>query len=382
MIFYNEKTKHQKLKVEHLLSILDLTRKQSSSNIVYKDFFQKLFDQNFNFRLNKVEFICDFCGKPIEESILYFLQKSTCSTYGFTKICCKDKKCISNKKKFINTERQQLNQSPHQGCSVSEERKQKKHTTMLERGRYKEASDRRKGKTYEEVYGESVAKIAKQKIKARRQQQEAEGKSPHLGKTNGFQTRLLMRNSRLKFLGENPDFLKNRGLLLSQTYWSKSEEERQAFRKSCSEAAAKRFQHARWGIFHPWYNITLNFPIQSSYEFRYYNILDISRVFYRKSKILIEYISPEDNEKHYYNPDIEILDSSFNLVGISEVKPGPFLIQENLYSKITRAKIEALKVFCTEKALQCNIITEKDLFNEDCTYQENYKDYQRFLSKC
>ena len=53
-----------------------------------------------------------------------------------------------------------------------------------------------------------------------------------------------------------------------------------------------------------------------------------------------------------------------------------------MYAQITRAKIEALRNYCAENKIGCQVITEKDLFNEDCSYQENFKEYKSFLLKC
>ncbi len=90
----------------------------------------------------------------------------------------------------------------------------------------------------------------------------------------------------------------------------------------------------------------------------------IKKVFYRNNlKIYIPYLHPEDNEKHYYCPDVLLYeDQTFNVLHtIVEIKPKIFLTEDSLYGEITRRKIEQLKTFGIINNYNIQIVTEEGL---------------------
>lgn len=94
----------------------------------------------------------------------------------------------------------------------------------------------------------------------------------------------------------------------------------------------------------------------------------------------IPYVSPKDNNLHFYIPDfiIEMKDKSGNIkTMIIEIKPhkqtqkpknGPrkskkSLINENITYQVNISKWEAAKEFCSKHNWEFIILTEKELFD-------------------
>jgi len=82
---------------------------------------------------------------------------------------------------------------------------------------------------------------------------------------------------------------------------------------------------------------------------------------YRNHKVKIPYISPKDNQTHYYIPDIYIVTPK--QIVIEEIKPS-----SQLNDPVVKAKKEAAIKFCSFHGMKYKIITEKELLKIDEGY--------------
>ena len=191
---------------------------------------------------------------------------------------------------------------------------------MRERGRYKENSLRRKGKSLEELYGEEQGKKAIEKIREARLRQA----DPRLGKRHSVESRLKMSIKRL----DKPTTRGIRG-----QYYSYSSNSFQRF--------------------------------DSSLEYVVFVMLDIKGEYWERNNTLaIPYIDKKGITRHYI-PDVLIYNDSTrkSLVKIIEIKPQAYLDDPDSYFyEVIKLKQKIAENFCQEHTLTYGFITDKDIY--------------------
>lgn len=354
-----------KNKLQNIL--LEYDRSKSNLNqINYFNFLIDCFNKNINFGSSIIQINCNYCNNPFEISLRTLLDRTHYSDFGYSKLNCKNKQCEKDHKRFVIQKQTELGKTSAQGHIVTKEQILRMLETNKNSEKVKKQSDNRRGKNFEEYYGKEKAKIIKDKIKYARSIQ----KDPHLNCKNNQESKNLMSLKRLEFFKNNPNFSKEYGLKISKNYWSLTEEQRSKRRLASAKGRENSFskRSRNWGYHKAWWQKLedKDQTYQSNYELTYYRLLDEQKIYYKTNyKIYLPYISPIDNEKHFYIPDVLIFDSNWILIEITEVKPYEFAYNpnnnESIYYKITKEKLIVLKEYCILNNLKCNIITEKEL---------------------
>lgn len=122
-----------------------------------------------------------------------------------------------------------------------------------------------------------------------------------------------------------------------------------------------------------------NVVFRSSYEYRAFQWCDLTEniIEWGSEEFFIYYISPKDNRRHRYYPDlfIKIKNSEGNVTKyVCEIKPARQTIPPKQKSRVTKnfinesirysvnnAKWEAAKEFCERNEFEFMLLTEKEL---------------------
>lgn len=298
---------------------------------------------------------CDNCGEIFWMHKAVF-KKRLCYTeyyekcFGDTWFCMKDE-CTSAKKSLVCVDRMLQNQDSIEKRLA--------------------ASKNRRGKTYEEQYGEEKAQIVKAVIKQKRKEQS----EPMLGKHHSDKAKLKMSLSKQELASKGelnwtnpitgePCTYRDR-IDLKVSLWHKDEANRKDFARRVLEGQMKSWKDKK-SIIHRWYD-NEPIPCQSSYEETYVKLLNDNKVYFDRCSFILPY--KFENRTRHYSPDFEIYsDSSCTTVThIVEVKPKIFLEKDCKYTKKNLAKLEVLKSFCGYNNYKMVIITEEQL-NEHKIY--------------
>jgi len=346
---------------------------------------------------SKVIAKCSFCEESFEWDFEK-LRNFTKTKYGNDKVTCTKDECVVNKKRYVIQIQTSLGETSAQGHIVSDEQKTKWLKVMRDRGHYAKFSETRKGKSYEDLYGEETANVIKKKISEYRVEHQTGDNEPHLGYKHSEESKKVMSNSRKLFLksdrvykkkycspitGKKVNWIEFRSHTSKHFFESMTIEEREIWLGNVTKSFLDKdgnFDGVHdQGYVHNWYSKKKE-KYDSSYEKRYYSILNEKKSYWTNNRsITIPYISPKDNLSHRYIPDVIIYtDNTYSKIDrLIEVKPLVFLQEsDRLYNKITRAKLEALKVYCNKRFIEFGIITEKEL--EEYENKKNYKERTTF----
>lgn len=363
---------------------LPFERSRSKHSLELQNFIKEEYGWNLLSSKNKITVLCNICGKKKIISIKYAID--VIDSHYFLFFACglkENKSCFDEKQKQINAFRVKLNKSPATNRVVSEEEKEKRNASMIKLGHYKAFSEKRKGKSYEDVYGDKAFE-AKEKIKARRALQSG-NLEPHLGKKHSQESKDKIIN-KIKIWQEGEaknknwihpitkekvNFFEYSSESKKYKYANLSQEERERrtlmHAKRFWEKDFKPYLYTKTGYVLHWHLGTKEY-FESSYEEAYFNILNFQKKYWKKNKtIYMPYIHPKDNRKHYYCPDVTIWeDESYKVLKeITEVKPSEFVENKknksSEYYLVTQKKLNALKEFCFINNLTYNIVTEKEL---------------------
>jgi hypothetical protein len=367
-VYYKENNKQQLKSKMHMIDIISVYDKSkiNSNGDNYYEFFTDCINKNLSFGLSLVEIECAYCHGLFEIDIGTLLNRTHFSKFGYKNINCNTKECRKEHKRFVISEQTKLNSTSAKGHKVTEDQIKRMLETNKTSEKVKKQHENRQGKTFEEYFGEEKAKIAKDKIRYARSIQP----EPHLGFKNTEEVKKLMSNKKIEFLEHNPNFSKEQGIRISNSYWSKTEEYRIDRRLKTAIGMEKTFRerHRNWGYHKAWWQTEKDKDqtYQSNYELQYYKLLDSKQILYKSNYIIyLPYISPLDNEKHFYIPDVLIYNSNWVLEKIAEVKPYEFAYNPNnndsIYYKITKEKLTTLKDYCILNNLKYSVITEKEL---------------------
>lgn len=289
----------------------------------YKQLIDKdLFEQTYNMKLddydlyantkgiNQIPTICDNCHQ------IFWINKQTfkkrlCYTESYEKCFgdtwyCNRKECTNKKKSEV--------------CKIKMLQSEDSINKRLE------ASKNRRGKTYEEQYGEEKAKEIKAVIKQKRKEQP----EPMKGKHHSDKAKLLM-SLRKQELSSTCHYLHKLG------------------------------NASRKGYVKRWYD-NKDIFYQSSYEKCYIELLNKQKQYYDRCTIVLPY--EIDGVIRHYNPDFSIFNdrAHLHITHIIEVKPRAFT-----GVKQVRLKLKALKDFCGYNNYKMMVITEEEL-NENKIY--------------
>lgn len=253
---------------------------------------------------------CDNCGDIFWINKTVF-KKRLCYTeyyekcFGDTWFCMKDE-CTSVKKSLVCVDRMLQNQDSIEKRLA--------------------ASKNRRGKTYEEQYGEEEAKRVKAVIKQKRKGQP----EPMLGKHHSDKAKLKMSLSKQE-------------LINSHRYFNYT-------MKFSSKGSLLRWFDNKQLLY------------QSSYEKRYIELLNSNRLYFDRCEFTIPYVL--DGINRLYIPDFLIYKdfTCISIDSIIEVKP-----KYALGYKQVVLKLKALEDFCRYNNYKMVVITE-DQLNENKVY--------------
>lgn len=234
-----------------------------------------------------------------------------------------------------------------------------------------EFSKSRRGKTYEEQYGAEVAKRVKAIIKQKRKEQP----EPMLGKCHSDKAKLKMSLSKQELISKGelkwtnpitgePCTYKDL-VCIKASLWHKNIENRKAFAQACINGQLKHY-NASCIIGYRWFD-SKEVLLQSSYERRYLDILNVNKIYFDRCSFIIPYMYK--NKVRHYNPDFTIFSDKdcHNITHIVEVKPKIFITENFEYSKKNLVKLRALEDFCGYNKYKMVVITE-DQLNENKIY--------------
>lgn len=236
----------------------------------------------------------------------------------------------------------------------------------------------KKGKTFEEFYGEERSEEIKGKIRKRRLEQP----DPRLGKKHSKETKEVISIKKKDFYsraeknyksivsGELVDFKTYHSEVMRKLHKNMSRDDRVRFITSVIEGIAKgkpSKKNSFVGEIKHWYTGKM-VRFESSYEYIYFKGLNVKKVFWKRNttEVKIQY-DGLDGKVHLYTPDALIYEDRHfkKLKVIVEVKPYDFLFnpndKEGRNYEIAKLKRDALISFCNDNNLQAIFITEKEL---------------------
>lgn len=288
-----------------------------------------------------IKLVCDYCNNQFEV-IEWQWRKNRKRSPNFVDIVCKRPECISIRKSKVYA------------VMVAKNKKS---------GYYqKNITLKRKGKKVEEFLGKEKGKQMREKVKQARLKQ----KDPRIGKKHTKKSKTLISKKHITWAKNHPETGKKHSKLMEKKWKNLSANQREEIRDKASD----RILHRKWknscktGYIKYWYN-NLSAFYESSYEERYFNILNDKKKFWKKNTIIkIPYRHPIDNENHFYIPDVLVFKDRAckEIKEIIEIKPSIFLIDNGkLYNNICLAKKESLEKFCFLNNFESILITELDL---------------------
>lgn len=166
-----------------------------------------------------------------------------------------------------------------------------------------------------------------------------------------------------------------------EKYWDSHQEQHDMFRKHCRERNMRRYSdiseleklanqgagNYKHGYFHS-YQMNDDIYYASSYELKALNIFetDSDIINFGRCHDRIEYISPEDNKKHWYLPDF-IAEYSNGRKIVIEIKA-----QWQVSEPKTAAKIDAARKYYLNDGLSYQVWTEKELADRNDAWHNKF----------
>lgn len=324
----------------------------------YKQLIDKdLFEQTYNVKLedydlyanikgiNQIPTICDNCHQIFWVDRQTF-KKRLCYTEVYEKCFgdtwyCNRKECTSKKKSEV--------------CKIKMLQSEDSINKRLE------ASKNRRGKTYEEQYGEEKAKEIKAVIKQKRKEQP----EPMKGKHHSDKAKLLMSLRKQEIISKGE--LNWTNPITGEPCTYIEEVTTKAAITSSKRLNIQRYGNSKKSYVKRWFDNELIF-CQSSYEKHYAELLNINHIYYDKCNFKIPYY--DGHHIRMYIPDFTLYldDKLQHITHIVEVKPKKFLKNDGYFiQNINILKLKALEDFCGYNNYKMMVITEDEL-NENKIY--------------
>lgn len=310
--------------------------------------------ENYLSQDKEVYLICDYCKKSFSLEVEVLKRRLA---RDFPDLVCQGEECRKFQRKKVI---------------------QKMHEINRKNGHFIKIGNKKRGKTYEEMFGEERAKEYKAIIREKRLSQEC----PRTGKLHSEDSKKQMSIKRLAFFARNEKKYKSpvSGKLLGfKEYFSEvlklkyanmPQEEKVKRRLEATKRLLKFERKSNGCVIKEvryWYDNTKHALSESSYELLYFLYLNEKKIFWKRNdEITIKYNHPKNGES-FFIPDILIFSDKNlkKLKEIIEVKPIDFLENphksETLPYTITEAKIKGLIDYCAENKLNWDAITELDL---------------------
>ncbi len=287
--------------------------------------------------------VCYYCGKSFQKSD-YSFKKSKEAKWLREIDACKD--CISRKKADINKARADAGMSAHTGCKHNPETMKRAAEKRVASEGYQKQLKERTGKTLEEFYGKEGAENVISANKEKYQERLVTGIFPHSGTPHSAATRIRQSEARRRLVSEHPEISREHSKRMKYRWENYSEEEK-IRRVSMFSYTRKTKTGVYKGVrFESTYELAFLMKITEDAT-----ITDIER-----STNWITYIKP-GGATGIYNPDFTYHQNNERV--IIEVKPSRFLQEESAYGQITKAKIQAAKVYFNRARF--SVVTEKDI---------------------
>lgn len=312
--------------------------------------------------------VCPYCKQEFEIFTKDFYERLFLKKFLKEVLVCKQTSCKRLLKQRTIQEQTRLGQTSAKGHKPSSEQIAKWQDTLKKNGSYDKIVSMckaRKGKSFEELYGPEKSLEIREKIKRNTPniQPNYEGKRARDGHEFSEESKRQISKSLKEFYSteEGKEIRKIISDKIRISWYEKTDDERLSIIKRQHQGQEKIFEknsHAGWGYIKAWYEDSPTQPYRSSWEQKYFEYLNLNRVFYKSNKILYLKYKHPDGHDHFYIPDVLIFeDRDFkHLKEIQEIKPSVFL-----EDPVNVAKFSSAKKFCQEKGVTFTIITELEL---------------------